>query len=144
MLLSNKFKLPGIILILAGAGLTVLYFGFDFRFEMPVLAVFSSFTETRFFTTFGTNFADELIILLYLAGFSFIIFSKEKTETELIKKIRSQALMKTILTEIFLYFFVTLFIYGGGFIAFVIMNLFLPYIIYIVIFNVMKYKASKV
>lgn len=144
MLLSYKFKLPGLILILAGTGLTVLYFGSDFRFEMPVLAVVSSFTETKFFTCFKTNFSDELILLLYLAGFSFIIYSKEKVETELIKKIRLQALMKTIRTEIFLLFFVILFIYGGGFIAFVIMNLFLPFIIYIVIFNVMKYKASKV
>ncbi len=143
MLLSSKFKLPGFILILAGTGLTVLYFGFDFRFEMPVLAVFSSFMETRFFTTFRTNFADELIILLFISGFCLVVFSKEKNEREILREIRIRAVYKTIIIDILLLVFTTLFVFGGGFMAFIIINLILPFIIYLILFNILKSKAVK-
>lgn len=143
MLLSYKFKLPGLILILAGTGLTVLYFGFDFRFEMPVLAVFSSFMETRFFTTFRTNFADELIILLFLSGFCLVVFSKEKYEGEILREIRIKAIYKTIAIDILLLVLTTLFVFGGGFMAFTIINLILPFLLYLILFNIMKFKALK-
>lgn len=143
MLLSYKFKLPGLILILAGTGLTVLYFGFDFRFEMPVLAVFSSFMETRFFTTFRTNFADELIILLFLSGFCLVVFSKEKYEREILREIRIKAIYKTIAIDILLLVLTTLFVFGGGFMAFTIINLILPFLLYLILFNIMKFKALK-
>ncbi len=141
MLLSYKFKLPGFILILTGAVLTIFYFGFNFRFEMPVLAVFSSFMETRFFTTFRTNFADELIILLFISGFCMVVFSKEKCEGEIFREIRIRAIYKTILFDIILLVLTTLFIFGSGFLAFTIINLILPFILYLIFFNIMKFKA---
>ena len=141
MLLSYKFKLPGFILILAGVVLIIFYFGYDFRFEMPVLAVFSSFMESRFFTTFRTNFADELIMLLFLSGLLLLTFSAEKHELDSYKSLRIKALIKTILTDSIFVVFVFLFIYGTGFIAFAIINLFLPFILYLIIFNILKKRA---
>jgi len=55
-------------------------------FEFPVFAIYSSYMETRFFTMVSTNFADELIILLFLAGLSILVFLKEKNETDYLKK----------------------------------------------------------
>ena len=109
MLLSYKFKLPGILLVLAGAVLTFFYFGFDFRFEMPVLAVFSSFMESRFFTTFRTNFADELIMLLFLSGLFMLSFSAEKHEPDSYKSLRIKALIKTVVADSIFVIFVLLY-----------------------------------
>ena len=62
-MLSNKFKIPGYVLIILGFVLTYLYFVVNIRIEIPVLAIVSSFTETKFFTIYKTNVADEFIIL---------------------------------------------------------------------------------
>jgi len=56
-LLPNKYKIPGIIMVVVGLVLAVAYFMVDFRFEFPVFAVVSSYMNTNFFTTFKTNFA---------------------------------------------------------------------------------------
>ena len=138
MLLSYKFKLPGFIMIIAGTVLTFFYFGFDFRFEMPVLALFSSFMKTRFFTIFRTNFADELIMLLFLSGLFLLAFSAEKHEFDSYKSLRIKALIKTILADSIFVILSLLFVYGSGFIAAAIINLFLPFILYLVIFNILK------
>jgi len=39
--------------------------------------------------------------------------------------------------------FFTLFIYGGGFMAFIIINIVLPFIIYLIIFNILKNRDIK-
>jgi amino acid transporter len=137
-MLSNKFKIPGYLLVFTGINLAVLYFGFDFRFEIPVIALFSSFMETRFFTSFRTNFADELIMLILLCGFVVAAFSKEKKETDHIKTLRIKALIRAIIISTSIMAFSVLFIYGSGFMAFVIVNMFMPFIIYLFLFNMMK------
>lgn len=138
MLLSSKFKLPGIILVFAGAVLTFFYFGFDFRFEIPVLALFSSYMESKFFATFRTNFADELIMLLFLSGLFLLSFSEDKHELDYYKSLRIKALIKTAVTYSIIVMLVLLFVYGTGFMAFSIVNLFLPFILYLIIFNILK------
>lgn len=70
MLFPNKFKIPGLILLIAGTVLAILYFSINLRFELPVFAVVSSFMETKLFTTFSTNFADELTMILLFQDFS--------------------------------------------------------------------------
>jgi len=140
MLLSFKFKIPGFILIFIGLILTILYFSVEFRFEMPVLAVFSSYVETRFLTTFSTNFADELILLILLAGFSLVVFSKEKKEFDFFQSLRIKALVKTAIINVAFLIFSVMFIYGNGFIMVLILNMFFPFILYLVIFNFMKFK----
>jgi hypothetical protein len=142
MLLSYKFKLPGLVLIFAGTVLTFFYFGLDFRFEIPVLALFSSFMETRFFTIFRTNFADELIMLLFLSGLFLLAFSADKHELDSYKSLRIKALIKTVVADSIFIILSLLFVYGSGFLAVAIMNFFLPFILYLVIFNILKKRAQ--
>jgi len=125
-------------MIFAGTVLTFFYFAFDFRFELPVLAIFSSFMETRFFTTFRTNFADELIMLLFLSGLFLLAFSEDKHELDYFKSLRIKALIKTAVAYSIIVMLVLLFVYGTGFMAFSIVNLFLPFILYLIIFNILK------
>lgn len=142
-MLPYKLKIPGYLLVLSGILLSVLYFAYNFRFELPVLAVVSSYAETRFFAVFKTNFADETIMLLVLAGLGLVSFTKEKKEVPELSEIRIKALTRTALAEFFFLLFSILFIYGGGFMAIVVMNLFLPFVIYIIIFNILKADLSK-
>ncbi len=141
-MLSSKYKTPGYILILLGTALSVFYFVFKLRFELPVFAFVSSFMETRFLSFFKTNFADELILLLLLIGFTLIVFSKEKKELDCFNKLRVDALIKAILTDIIILIFAVLFIYGSGFIAIIILNIFLPFILYLIFFNLLKHKTT--
>lgn len=130
-------------MVAAGIAMTVMYFMFNFRFEIPVLAVVSSYMDTNFFTTFTTNFADESIMLLFLIGFSLIAFSKERHEDDFLRRIRSMALKRTILTEIGILLFSVLFIYGSGFIAIILLNMILPFVLYLSYFNYLKTRKRK-
>jgi len=144
MLLPYKCKIPGYALLIAGAVMTYLYFVVNIRLELPVPAIISSFAETKFFTSYKTNVADELLIILLITGFSLIVFSKEKNETGQLRELRIRSLIRTALTDIFIILFATLFVYGSGFMAIIIMNLFLPFIIYLIFFNVAKRKIMKI
>ena len=143
MMFSYKYKNPGILLLIAALILTIYYFLFNFRFSFPVFAVISSYSETKFFWSFSTNFADELILLLFSVGFVLTIFSSEKTEYREYKLIRRKAIYYTIMAEIGYLIFIILFSFGSAFIALVIINLFLPFVLYLVFFNVMKLKVLR-
>ncbi len=139
-LLPHKFKIPGIILVVAGLILATLYFVFNFRFELPVLAVFSSYMKTNYFTTFKTNFTDESILILLLLGFSLWVFSREKQESNAMVILRVKALKRAVLTDIGILLFTVIFIYGSGFVALVLLNMFLPFVLYLSYFYYLKRK----
>jgi hypothetical protein len=143
MLLPFRYKIPGYILIIIGLILTTLYFTLDLRFEMPVFAFFSSYMETRFLTFFKTNFADELILLTLITGFSLVAFSGEKVEQNFFSSIRYKAISKTAVINTSFLIFSILFIYGSGFVGIVLINIFSPFIIYLVLFNFLKIKETK-
>ena len=44
-------------MILTGLVFAVLYMTVKFRFEIPVFALVSSYIETKYLTTFNTNFS---------------------------------------------------------------------------------------
>ncbi|MEI6048695.1 MAG: hypothetical protein WCS03_07320 [Bacteroidota bacterium] len=142
-MLSFRYKIPGFVLIFIGLILTILYFSIEFRFELPVFAVASSYVETRFFTTFSTNFADELILLTLLTGFSLVVFSKEKNELDFYNSLRIRAIVKTSVANVLFLIFSVMFVYGSGFMIILILNIFLPFILYLAIFNFMKFREMK-
>jgi len=142
-LLPYKYKVPGMILAAAGIILAALYFIFNIRFELPVLAVFSSYMKTNYFTTFKTNFTDESILILLLLGFSLWVFSKEKLESQSLWAVRVKALKRAILTDIGFLLFTVLFIYGSGFIALVLLNMILPFILYLFHFYYLKNRDQR-
>jgi len=140
LLLPYFWKFVGWLLTLIGSALAILYLLFDFKFKMPVFAIYSSFLETKMFVSFRTNFADELILLLLIIGLGLIVFSKEKIESENLEPLRTKAFATaTISNNIFLLFSV-LFIYGSGFIAILVLNLFSLSLFYLLFFYLLKRK----
>jgi len=139
-LLSYRFKIAGWLLILSAAVLTIVYSSFNFKISLPILAIYSSYLETKFFTTFTTNFADELILLLYLSGFFFVVFSKSKHESANVSVLRNTALFKAVFYNTLFLAFSILFIYGNGFVFVLIINLISTFIFYLCFFNWHKMK----
>jgi hypothetical protein len=137
-MLAYRYKYTGYFLVFTGIIFLVLYYAIDLRFKMPVFAVVSSFVQTKFMTTFSTNFSDELIFLLLITGFGLLVFSKEKTEFESYKTLRYKALIRTIIADIFFMFFTVLFFYGAAFLMAVLINFILPFVIYLIIFNLLR------
>jgi hypothetical protein len=144
ILLPYRYKLIGIFLLGISMILTVKYFLYGLRIMSPVFAIYSSYMETKYLTTFRTNIGDELILLLMLSGFFLIVFSSEKNEKEyphkLLEFIRIKALRKTIIYYFFWIIFTILFIYGNGFMATLILNMVFPFLIYILLFYYLKNK----
>lgn len=140
-MLPHKFKVPAFCLIVLGLVLAYLYFIVNIRIELPVLALVSAFAETKFLAVYKTNVADELILLCLILGLALLAFSRDKNENKTFSALRIKALIYTVLIDIFLAVFSILFIYGAGFMVFIIANLILPFIIYLAIFNILKYKT---
>lgn len=140
LLLPYRFKWIGAVLILAGLIGLVFFIWFDFNVNLPVFAVYSSFFETKIFTTIRTNIADEFIILSLLIGFFFVVFSKEKTESEILNQLRSIAFSKAVIVNMVLLIFSTLFIYGNGFLTILFFNLFSTFIFYLIVLFFLKRK----
>lgn len=141
-LLSYRWKLPGIILTSAGVLLAVLFTWFDFRLKIPVFAVYSAFLETKMFVVFRTNFSDELTLLTLLTGLALIAFSKEKTEMEGFDLIRMKAIFRAAMVNTAFLFLSLLFIYGSGFMAVLVVNLFSFFVFYLLFFYSGKLRAN--
>jgi hypothetical protein len=110
-LLPYRWKVVGVVLAILGIVLAVMYLGFNFRFTMPVFAVYSSFLEIKTLATFRTNFADELTLFLLITGLALIVLSKEKNETDNIDLLRSKAMIKAVITNNIIILFSILFVY---------------------------------
>lgn len=140
LLLPYYWKLIGVFLGLLGIVSAILYTWFDFRFSIPVFAVYSAFFETKLFTTFRTNFADELTLILLICSMGLIVFSKEKNETEGLDLIRLKALARAVIANFIFLLLSVLFIYGSGFIVILVVNIFSLTMFYLIFFYMLKFK----
>ncbi len=121
----------------------VFYIWFDFRFTIPVFAVYSSFLETKLFEVIKTNVADELTLLPLLAGLSLLVFTKEKVETAFIENLRVRAFISSGLINTFLILFSIVFVYGSGFIGVLVFNIISFPLLYLLTFFLLKHKNTQ-
>jgi amino acid transporter len=110
---------------------------------MPVFAIFSNVTEPKILAIFQTNIVEELILLLFIAGFFMITFSKEKDEKHCLRAVRIKAANQTILIYIFWLIFSIMFVFGNGFNFILVLNIILPFVIYLILFYSKKNKVLK-
>jgi hypothetical protein len=143
LLLPYRWKWVGIILTLAGIILSVLFFWFDFRFKIPVFALYSAFIETKICEVIRTNFADEMVLLTLLSGMALITFSREKNEPEGLDLIRLKAMFRAVISNTVFLLFSVLFIYGSGFMAILVMNTVSFFVIYLLFYYIGKRVKTK-
>jgi hypothetical protein len=138
ILLPNKNRWIGWMLVIAGLAGTLAYLLTDFRITLPVFALYSGFLESKFFTVYQSNVADELILILLLAGLFMVTFSGEKKEDDRIAGIRSVAWRRAIMTNSILLALSILLVYGNGFLAVLVVNLFSLHITYLLFFTFLR------
>jgi len=137
-LLPYTWKFVGLIVSLSGIVMAILYIWFDVRIMLPVFAVYSSFLETKYFTSFHTNVADEITVLLLLAGLGLIVLSREKNETEILDLLRIKALIRSIEANIIMLILAVLFVFGTGFMFAMVFNLISFQVFYLIFFYFFK------
>lgn len=142
-LIPNRFRIAGIISILVGIVLTYMRFIAGFKPEYlnwKVFAIYTSFLEDKYFTLTTNNVSEEICGVLVLAGLFIIAFSKEKEENDRIQEIRLYSFLYSVYANIVITFLTFIFIYGIGFVAFTMLNMYLVLILYIIIFRYQLYK----
>ena len=126
------------VLAFAGTISAIIYLFFDFKFKIPVFAVYSSFLATKYFTSFKTNFLDELTLLLLISGLALIVFTKERNETEGLDSFRLRAIFRALIANTVVLLLSVLFVYGSGFFAILVVNIFSLFIFYLLFFYLGK------
>ncbi len=142
-LLPYGWRWPGVILLLAGLAGAVAYLATDLVITLPMPAIYSSFLETHIFRILPTNITDETILILLLSGCFLLCFSREKEEREEWRSVRLKALVFTLRINTAIMVSSILFIYGTGFVAVLAVNLFSPFLLYLVLFRLLKMRALK-
>ena len=144
LFLPNKLRIHGWVILLFGIilGVSRFYFGVKPKFlNIKVFAVYSKYFETNYFKVIENHVSEELTALLILVGLFIISFTKEKIENDSVSAIRYKSLIFTFYINTVLIALSFLFVYGFGFINILVINVFSPFIIYIIL---SRYFLSKI
>jgi uncharacterized membrane protein len=90
-----------------------------------------------------TNITSTLVGALFIVGAMFVGFAKEKSEDEFIAKLRLSSLLWAVWVNYILLFLSFVFVYGMSFLSVMLYNMFTVLIIFIIRFNYILYKTSK-
>ena len=146
LFLPNKLRIYGWVILLFGIilGVSRFYFGVKPEFlNIKVFAVYSKYFETNYFKVIENHVSEELTALLILVGLFIISFTKEKIENDSVSAIRYKSLIFTFYINTVLIALSFLFVYGFGFINILVINVFSPFIIYIILFRYFLNKILK-
>ncbi len=144
LFLPNKIRIYGWVILLFGLILGVIRFYFGVKPEflnIKVFAVYSKYFETNYFKVIENHVSEELTALLILVGLFVISFTKERIENESVSAIRYKSFILTFYINTLIIVLSFLFVYGFGFINILVINVFSPFIIYIILF---RYFLSKI
>ncbi|WP_299337153.1 hypothetical protein [uncultured Psychroserpens sp.] len=149
-LISNKYKIPGWILLIVGLVVGVFLMLSEFESEVlktNVLAIyndntiFSNDDESGFFKIIENSILDEIIAIAIIIGGLMVGFSKEKVEDEFIYKLRKDSLVWAIIFNYIILMLAIIFIYEFTFFDVLVYNMFTPLLFFIVRFNFLKYRS---
>ena len=153
LLLHNRFKRIGWIILIPATLAGVLLIAGQFDVNWLHMKVFSLFNhdiaiislnpDAKHFVWIDVDFTNTLIGVLFIIGGLMVAFSKEKQEDEFIAKLRLSSLMWSVWVNYFLLLIGFLFIYGTAFLNVMIYNMFTVLIIFIIRFNFILYRNSK-
>ncbi len=148
ILLPHRFKTIGWF-ILIPATLIGIYFLFTdfngFHLDAKVFALYADkiLGETHYFKIIKTDISRTLLAVVFIIGGLMVGFSKEKNEDEYIANLRLSSLLWAVLVNYLLLLFAFLFVYGLGFIDVMLYSMFTVLVIFIVRFNCLLYRNTK-
>lgn len=141
-------KLSGIVFVVAFICLTI-YFAFGneelYSLNSKVFALADShfLEEPVYFGLTTNNITDEILFLLLIISGLIYAFSKEKTEDEMVSKIRLDSLVWATYFNYILILLCYMFVFGFAFLNIMMIALFSHLLFFIIRFRWLMYKQNK-
>ena len=129
----------GYVLAAAGFIFAYLRFGMGFKpdfLKFKVFAFYSTYFDTKYFRFIDNNFSEEICGILIVAGLFLIAFSRERKELDHFWYFRVKSFILAGWISVSLIIFSFLFIYGIAFLNLLSILIFMPLLIYIIIFKI--------
>lgn len=148
LLLPNRFKLIGWLLLIPATVLGIILIASDFEalpLQRKVFALFSEglMSGSKYVSVIETNITNTIVGVLFIIGAMLVGFSKEKNEDEFIEKLRLSSLLWAVWVNYGLLTLAFLLVYEMSFLNVMTYNMFTILIIFILRFNYILYKNNK-
>ena len=148
LLLPHKFKLAGWIILVPATILGFIVLSTGYEADWLDTEFFSIITDTalgnaEFFVSSQVNLTQTLLGSLFIIGALMVSFSKEKIEDEFISNLRLSSLLWSVWVSYLLLLFAFIFVYGTAFFTVMVYNMFTILIFFMIRFNYILYKNSK-
>ncbi len=143
MLLPRWLRIPGYLLLVAGVALLIarFYFGIKPGFlEIKVFAFYSVYLDAKSMTVIQNQVAEELGVLMTLAGLFLVAFCKEANEGYEVNMVRLRSFFIAAYTTVVFLALAIIFTYGLGFAYMLVLNLFFWLAAYTISFRYIMYR----
>jgi len=145
LLLPNRYKRLGFIILVPSLLLGVLVRFFDFQFSFLSLSFGKSVFNTKnIHLDENINLTDELALTGIIIALLFIAFAREKTEDEYIAHTRLESLKWAVLINYILLLLATWLVHGFAYIDVMMYNMLTVLIIFIIRFNYALNRNKKI
>ena len=136
LLLPNRYKRIGLILLIPSLALGILVRFFDFQFSFLTLQFVKTRINSKDMHLEDTiNLTDEMALTGIIVALLFIAFAREKTEDEYIAQTRLESLKWAVLINYILLLVATWLVHGFAYIDVMMYNMLTVLIIFITRFN---------
>ncbi|HTL09613.1 MAG TPA: hypothetical protein VL307_15180 [Chitinophagaceae bacterium] len=136
LLLPNRYKKWGLVLLLPSLLLGILVRFKDFQFSFLTLPIGKAFVkEPHLHLDEAVNLTDELALTGIIVSLLFIAFAREKSEDEFIAHTRLSSLQWAVLLNYVLLLLATWLVHGLGYIDVMMYNMLTVLILFIIRFN---------
>ena len=139
LLLPNRFRLPGYILLIAGSVFGIMRFWFDVKprfLTMKVYAFYSEYLAEKYFRFVRDNMSEELVGVLLVVGAWMVAFSRDKNETEEKSALRVKAFYISAFLQMFFLVVCLLTTFGIAFIYMLMIYMVLPPATFFIVFRI--------
>jgi len=144
LLLPNRYKRIGLLILAPSLVLGILVRFFDFQFSFLTLQYFKTGINTKnMHLEDAINLTDELALTGIIVSLLFIAFAREKTEDEYIAHTRLESLKWAVLINYLLLLLATWLVHGFSYIDVMMYNMLTVLIIFIVRFNYVLNNSKK-
>jgi hypothetical protein len=154
LLLPNRFKTIGWSILIPAtiAGIYLIATGFESTWVTTTVFSFfghdgiirgSSTTGNHNFTFITVDVTNSLVGFLFIIGGLMVSFSKERIEDEFITNLRLSSLLWSVWVNYGLLLIAFIFIWNFDFLSVMVYNMFTILIIFIIRFNFILYRNSK-
>jgi hypothetical protein len=148
LLLPNRYKKIGWLILIPSTILGLISAYNEFGATWIWCRVFAIANDGKdgnyiYFSFRNTNITNTVIGALFIIGAMLVSFSKEQNEDEFIAEIRLSSLLWAVCVSYILLLIAFLLVYGSPFLDVMVYNMFTALIIFIVRFNYILYRNSK-